>query len=68
MKKVKVIDMSKIKAGDVVETWNDCREFTVLTLVECVIKKQGEYCVEVEEHSKKCFLKDIFAHYVLVSK
>lgn len=68
MKKVKVIDVSKIKVGDVVQTWNDDREFMILSIVDSVGKENGEHFVVVEEHSNRCFLKDINAHYVLVSK
>lgn len=64
----KVVDMKKIKVGDVVETWNDEHEFLVLSRVDHVDKIKGEIYVEVEEHDNKCFLKDIFAHYVLVTK
>lgn len=64
----KVIDMKKIKVGDVVETWNDGHEFLVLSRVDHIDKINGEIYVEVEEHNSKCFLKDIFAHYVMVTK
>lgn len=64
----KVIDISKIKVGDVVETWNEGKEFFVKSTVESVDKSKGKYYVEVEEHNNKCFIEDIFSHYILVVK
>ena len=64
----KVVDMKKIKVGDIVETWNEDHDFLVLTRVETVDKFNGEIFIEVEDHSKKVFFKDIFAHYIMVTK
>lgn len=64
----KVIDMTKIKVGDIIETWSQDKDYIILARVDTVDKIRGKIFVEVEDHSNKCFMSDIFAHYVLVSK
>jgi hypothetical protein len=64
----KVIDMSKIKVGDVIETFNDSREFLILSKVDHVDKDKSEIYVNIEEYAAKIYLKDIFSHYTMVTK
>lgn len=65
---IKLIDMSRIEIGDVIQTWSDDRDFLILSQVNGVGKIDGKIYIDVDEHNNKCFLKDVFAHYVLVIK
>lgn len=64
----KVIDMKKIKVGDVVETWNDGKEFITTSKVDNTGYDEKGWFISTEEQKprEKIYIDDVFAHYRLV--
>lgn len=46
---IKLIDMSRIEVGDVIQTWSDDRDFLILSQVNGVGKIDGKIYIEVDE-------------------
>ena len=63
----KVIDLSKIKIGDMIEIRKD--EYTVTEKVQKIHRDHaGQIRIETDGSNDKYELDDIFAHYALVTK